>query len=600
MTLTRLRRLRVFCARFLPLVTCLYPLSAVSLGDVPAAPAAATVAARQAAQYQAEVPKTIIELQQFRNTASLEIVGPTGIPGKAALVQLNPNINVWLLLDLDWGANGGRLSYHLENPLPHEQHIRLANSRSIAITRGKSSVACDLWSKGKTSILELARRSSLAYAPLCGGRLYLRNPTHGNYTRLELATDLLREYIWGGEKIIGFVREQFFNDAFLEQGSVDDKVSYGESGSPAAPQEAAVKPAYASHSVKPEHLEINLYRAGAGLVPGRWYLAVGVDGVYVSLIQPEAIATGILDSYRGKVNPLDAVEVKALDYLVAFDLSQFDLGYALGTEHPALGWSERTLDEMRDPRLPGPDGIDSAAPLVRTGMVRPDLAARTVAAFTGGFKRNHGAFHYGPLARRNHGSHYGFIEQGVVFSKLEPGLATLYVLDDGSVNMKTWAAEDNALLPRIRYALQNGVPLLDQDPASANAIPGALVTNWGAGNWSGSSDEKLRSLRAGACLQQTPTKRFLIYGYFSSATPSAMVRVFQSYGCRYAMHLDMNALEHTYLALYRRNGSGVGIEHLIEGMEEVDKKADDQLLPRFLSYPDNRDFFYLVRRGKRP
>ena len=66
------------------------------------------------------------------------------------------------------------------------------------------------------------------------------------------------------------------------------------------------------------------------------------------------------------------------------------------------------------------------------------------------------------------------------------------------------------------------------------------------------------------------------------------------------MHLDMNALEHTYLALYRRKGSEVGIQHLIEGMEQVDKKANGQLLPRFVSYPDNRDFFYLVRRGDRP
>ena len=79
-----------------------------------------------------------------------------------------------------------------------------------------------------------------------------------------------------------------------------------------------------------------------------------------------------------------------------------------------------------------------------------------------------------------------------------------------------------------------------------------------------------------------------------------MARVFQAYGCRYAMLLDMNALEHTYLALYRRNGAEMEVQHLIEGMAQVDKKAGGKLLPRFIAYPDNRDFFYLVRRGERP
>lgn len=602
-TLHRLRsRFSVLYSGFLLLVACLCPLpAAASSSDAPAMPAAAaTVAADQAAEYQAEVPKTIIELQQFRNTASRAIVGPGGSPGQATLVQLNPNVNAWLLLVLDWGAHGGRLSYHLENSQPREQHIRLADVRSVVITRGNSSVACDLLTAGKDSPLEQARRSSLPYAPLCGGRLFLRNPTRGNYTQLEMVTNLLRHYVWGGEKIIGFVREHFFHDAFLEKGSAGAPITASEPASSAAPLDATVSSSYAERAVKPEHLGINLDNAADGLVPGRWYSASGVAGVYVSLIQPQAIAQDILDSYRGKVSPLDPVEAAALDYLVAFDLDQFDLDYALGTEHPALGWSERTLEEMRDPNLPGPDGIDSAVPLVRTGVISPFLVPDTVATFTGGFKRMHGAFRHGPLARRNHGSHYGFVEQGVVFSKLQPGLATLYVLDDGSVDMKTWTTQDNALLPHVKYALQNGVPLADYDQASASTIPGALVSNWGAGNWSGSSDEQLRSLRAGACLQQTSNKRFLIYGYFSSATPSAIARVFQSYGCRYAMHLDMNALEHTYLALYRRKGSEVGIQHLIEGMEQVDKKAKGQLLPRFISYPDNRDFFYLTRRGKQP
>jgi hypothetical protein len=78
-----------------------------------------------------------------------------------------------------------------------------------------------------------------------------------------------------------------------------------------------------------------------------------------------------------------------------------------------------------------------------------------------------------------------------------------------------------------------------------------------------------------------------------------MARVFQGYGCRYAMLLDMNALEHTYLALYAHKDGEIVVQHLIRGMEEVDKSTDGAIVPRFIGFPDNRDFFYLVRREGR-
>jgi hypothetical protein len=294
---------------------------------------------------------------------------------------------------------------------------------------------------------------------------------------------------------------------------------------------------------------------------------------------------------------LDAIEANALDYMVAMDLQQFDLHYALGTDEPRVGWSERVPLARRDQTLPGPDGIGSAAPLVRTGMVSPALTAQVAASFAGGFKREHGAFLYGSLALVNSGSHYGFMEHGVIFSKLQPALATVYRDTGGVVNMKTWTVQDDTMLASLVDARQNGVPLIDYDPLTHRSAPGSLVTQWGAGNWSGSSDEQLRTLRAGVCLQDTPIRHFLIFGYFSTATPSAMVRVFQAYGCRYAMLLDMNALEHTYFALYTRSQGQILVQHLVQGMAEVDRKGGDRWAPRFLGFPDDRDFFYLVRRA---
>ena len=103
-----------------------------------------------------------------------------------------------------------------------------------------------------------------------------------------------------------------------------------------------------------------------------------------------------------------------------------------------------------------------------------------------------------------------------------------------------------------RRAPERGAPDCRLRSRLAMSRPGPLVARWGTGNWSGSENEKLRTMRAGAGLQELDGGRFLIYAFFWSATPSAMARVFQAYQCSYAMLLDMNALVHTYLAVYGR------------------------------------------------
>ena len=579
---------RLFAAAALLASLCL----PVAAAEPPAPPP------EQAAQYRAETPKTILDLQQFRRSQSIAAEGAHGRRGRATLVELNPYSNTWFLLTLDWGDAAGRTSFHLENPNPGGRHLRLdaTEPHGLVIRDDGVTTNCDLWS-GDPSTLGRAAASSLPYAPLCEGRLYLRNPVAGHRTDLERVAEFLRDHVWRGEEIVGFVRDQLLGDAYLERATPSPAA--GPAGAPpGAPRPAAVSDAYADRAVATEHLGIEVAGADSGrLRLGHWYAARNLPGVYVSVMQPQAISGEILASYPGVVSRLDDVEAAALDYLVAFDLTAFDLGFALGTDHPRVGWSPRPPAAVRPPGLPGPDGIDNIRPLVTDGMVSPALVADTVATFTGGFKREHGAFKYGDLAGRNHGSHYGFIEQGVVFSKLQPGLATLYVLDDGAVHMSTWSQADDRLLARIRYARQNGVPLVEPDPATGAPAPGTLVVRWGPGNWSGSAASELRALRAGACLQETDGRRFLIYGWFSTATPSAMARVFQAYGCRYAMLLDMNALEHTYLALYARQDGKIAVQHLILGMEEVDKSTNGAMVPRFIGFPDNRDFFYVVAEG---
>jgi hypothetical protein len=561
----------------------------------------ATLRMANASEYAAEVPKTILELQQFRQTNSIHIKSQRGREGVATLINLNPAINAWYLLKIAWNDGASELAFHLENPEPQARRLLLDEKylAGFVIAEGKNRYYCDLFGD---DALDQAKASQHIFAPLCEGRIYLRNAATGHRTTLEATAEFLREHVWGGEKIVD-LGHILLGDLQRETGKIEAespaaagaKLAGGPGG---LPLPALTDSKYADRLLTSSNLGIDLEGPGrTGMTPGAWYAASGTPGVYVSILQPNLIDPLILQSYKTRVNNLDSVEASALSYLIAFDLDRFELGYALGTEHPKVEWSDHMLEQMRDPGLPGPDGIGSISPLIATGLVSPQDAPKTIATFTGGFKRTHGAFKYGDLALQNHGSHYGFIENGVVFSKLQPGLATILVLDDGSVEMKTWSDADNRRLGRIRHARQNGVPVIEFDEASKSPIPGRLVNRWGPGNWSGSEEVKLRTMRSGAALQTNHGKRFLIYAVFSDATPSAMARIFQAYRCDYALLLDMNALEHTYLALYRRSGSQMFVDHLLKGMSELDKSTAGELIPRFLGYPDNRDFFSITRRN---
>ena len=551
-----------------------------------------------------KAPVTIVDLQPFRQTSSVQFRAGRNEPGRAWLTNLNSSANRWYLLELQWPGVATKAIYHLENSDPRSQRILLDSGSpdGLVIVKGNQRSVCGLWKSDARDVLEAARRSGAPYAPLCGGTIYLRNPTKGRRTRIETVTDLLRDKVPGGETIVDIVRDTIFTDSYREMAKVLPGSEEAAAGRPLGtadgPAPALLDPAQKDRLVEPANLGIRVQSAGSGkLTLGNWYPVRGIPGIYAGLVDARAVAPEILHSYPKVVAPLDSLEAGALVYLVAFDLAQFDLKFALGTEHPRLGWSEHMPDRMRDDSMPGPDGIDSAAPLILNGLINPRDAGQTVATFAGGFKRAHGAFMYGVLAYKNHSSHYGFIENGVTFSRLQPDLSTVCVLDDGGVELLTWTEGDNRLLQKIRYARQNGVPIITGFDASKNmSIPGPLVSRWGEGNWSGSEDRKLRTLRAGAALQQAGGRRFLIYAVFTSATPSAMARVFQAYRCLYAMHLDMNALEHTYMAACRRQGTSLDVEYLIRGMRVVDELTKGQYVPRFIGYADNRDFFYVLRK----
>ncbi|MDQ5987752.1 MAG: hypothetical protein CSYNP_03498 [Syntrophus sp. SKADARSKE-3] len=550
--------------------------------------------------------KSILDLQPSRKTSSAAIKNAQGEAGLATLINLNPAVNAWYLLELDW-HNGKEIEYyHLENPYPQRQRLLLQGEYpyGLSIADGSKRTGCELWQASSDNSLKKAKASSITYAPLCNGRIYLRNHAKGYRTEIETVSEFLRNEFPGGEKIETFIRDKFFIEGYREKAEIESKTKPSPERESRVPSEISplpprVDPRQKDRILASSHPGIDLGKSSAqGISLGVWYPARKNPGIYVSLITANTVAKDIMQSYRNLLRSPEVAEMDSLVYLIAFDLDQFELKYMLGTDHPKVKWSDHILDRMKDRSLPGPDGIGNVFPLTLTGLINPVDASRTAAAFTGGFKRAHGAFKWGALALKNFGSHYGFMEEGVIFSKLQPGLATAYTLVDGKVEMKTWTEDDNAQLPRIRYARQNGVPIISGfDAATKMSVPGTLVSKWGEGNWSGSENRNLRTLRAAVAIQENGGKRFLIYGVFTSATPSAMVRVFQAYQSQYAMPLDMNALELTYLAIYRRENSRLYVQHLIQGMSQVDKSVNGKFIPRFLSYPDNRDYFYLLRKG---
>ena len=69
--------------------------------------------------------QTVIDLQPLRKTTFISIRNRAGENGTALLINLNPQINTWFVLALQWPTSGAATFYHLENPLPESGTIGL-------------------------------------------------------------------------------------------------------------------------------------------------------------------------------------------------------------------------------------------------------------------------------------------------------------------------------------------------------------------------------------------------------------------------------------------------------------------------------------------
>ncbi len=539
-------------------------------------------------RYMSDSVSSVVEFAPAR--ASME--RPDGAGGSLKLTSLHPGVNRWYLLETR-AADGTARTWHFENSDARTWTVSLSDDAvpQLLIEGKGERHACAPWT-GDVPELGAAANSGLPYAPVCDGRLYVRNRVQGSKTNREAVSDFLRNNVVFGDKLVNLIKGTFFEDAFLENSA------FGEAVDDTDAQVAALGTANLARTpVMRTQMGLPVEGAAGGMQAGSWYKVEGSDGVFASVVQPGMVADEVMRS-GGAANGLDGTERNADVYLVAFDMAAYEFGYELGTDHPSLGWSSRPQRSGADYNIPGPDGFDSPAPLVRNGMLPPNLLPRVVAAWAGGFKRDHGAFRFGDYAGFNRGHHYGFLANSVTFSRLRTNLSTFYVTTDGEVGMKTWEEADNAMIPDLAFARQNGVAVVERNAETGAVEVGPRVNSWGGGNWSGSADAQLRTLRSGMCHRKSEGREFLIYAYFSSVTPSAMARVFQAYDCDYAMLLDMNSPELTYMAYFQQNARGDGVTgaHLSRLMADSDPYLAGGQVPRFVNFSDNRDFMYLIRK----
>ncbi len=556
---------------------------------------------------------SVVELQPYRTLQTL--ANDKGDSVK--LTNLNPLVGSWYVLE--YAVGGKKQAFHLEVfPLAandHEKPKLSLYADGLAVILKKDTQYFPLWAEpgkgaGKTAaeyettrlnaapaLSDVFKTMAAARTPvglLCNNMVLVRQQRPGSTSRIELATDILRE-TRVGDWLVEKLKPMLIRAPEVAENQAGRAAVPGEN-SPESPVDALVAPSFAKLAHKPKLLNIATAANDQNMSYGRWYKTVQHPGVYVSVLTPSAIAPAILASYPDRVDPFGGSksgiqESGSVVYMLAIDMDRYGFGYAIGADHPNVEWSVKV---KKTPGMDGPDGFGTRAPLATIGALPPYLVDKVEGVFAAGFKREHGAFAFGPFSKINNSSHFGFVENGVVFSRLNPGLATAVIGPDGTMDLLTWPENGDQDFRYIVHARQNGVPLIDGIDANGVSIPGELVNNYGEGAWSGSANGRLLTIRTGMGIQEHDGHRFLLLGYFTGATPNAMARAYQAYQCRYAMTLDMNAPELCYSALYCRGGDGkiAGAEYLIKEMSAAN--GGNHL--RFLQTNDTRDCFYLFHK----
>jgi hypothetical protein len=537
--------------------------------------------------------KALFQLQPYKEETTATYQDNIFI--SSSLINLNTNINSWYILDLV-DKNSVETTYNIL-PVSDDLKLRLnPDTPELLIQEQTNNIyRCDIYNE-ISRVFETRKRTGFSHLPVCNNLLLVVIKQDGFRPMIEKGAEALR-WLAGdaAEDVINAAKYSIFNDRYLiqEQTGESAEILVETDNNNSLPR-AAIEARYQHTTIPTRHLGLVTEKSEKSLLAGQWYPLQNYPAVYASLIMPGMVSREIQSTHRDRVNRLGSGEKKAVVYLMSFSLGKYTLGWGHGTDHPGVGWSSRAVNIIKDNPY-GPDGFDRMDPLITLGNVPPFHWSETIGTFSGGFQKRHSAFRYGELSKENKAHHYGFMQNGVMLSSPTEGLATVVIYKHGSVELKRWTAQDNDKLPRIRHIRQNGVPLIHRDE-TGHGIPGKYVKHWSRGNWSGTADRQLKAPRGAACIIETPQDNYMVYAYFSGATPSAMARVFQAYGCNFAIQLDLNSPGQAYASLFRTrgNGSSLDIELLVTNMHMY--MGGNRATPRYFIKPDYKDFFYIMKK----
>ncbi len=253
--------------------------------------------------------------------------------------------------------------------------------------------------------------------------------------------------------------------------------------------------------------------------------------------------------YKSVVRP-DKERPYVIVQLFAMDMRQLELHMVGGIEDP-----RSTTGAAGDGRIPR----------------RKDLMERTVAAFNGAFKTEHGA--YGMMVERN------------VFLPPKDDAATVALLQDGTPIMGAWP-QSEAVPPEMVSFRQNMDPLVED--GKVNPRRRYL---WG---FTLDTDiSKMQTIRSGLCMSD---KGYMVYVWGEDVTAQTLGIAMNAAGCTFGIHLDMNP-HHTAFFYYNFELSAESAKP---------EYRYETPLPQTLYSPHRyvngapKDFFFLALKNKSP
>lgn len=362
--------------------------------------------------------------KNFTKSNNIKMLAATN--QQVRLTNINPAINKWFLLQSE--ADPLR-TFHIEN-VHYFHQVSLMDS-GLSIQTDTHIIECTLWNNSDFDLfIEDFSTIENPFFPLCNGLLYLRLRRKSN-TQLsltELTTDFLRSKQMG-EGIINYfkpllVKWSAENANLIKPQSASSTAIKYQSAQQIMPKTANTS----DYQTISHNLGFSTIKDKRAIQLGDWYDVTMHKDIYTSVHTPGLADKDYDQSHN--LPPISLAESDKLIYLTAFDLAKYTVRYIMGTQHPGLISQAGDKNKAILPNI------------VPIGSIPPYDLEKAVSVFTGGFKHRHSKFKYGP----HRGKQFGYIENGVIITPLQPGLATIYATVKGDIDIQAWPQEKTASL----------------------------------------------------------------------------------------------------------------------------------------------------------